>query len=502
MNSSFEEKNRQVVPIWRSYKNTILLDGLNSNKSERYEHNYINNELKERIKEWNENQTIPFASDLLSTSFVFNRPETAIDAAEYILRNRNKASNFSINLAETILGNNEDKKICEITPSHTTPNRDIHYYKIQKLKSRLVKDPYDTIARTDIAREYAVLGVLNKAKKSIEIASRLSPNNRFVLRSSARLYLHLDDPCNAQYLLNNSNLIEYDPWIIASEIAIADITHKTSNHIKEGRRILLSKNYSPSQLTELASAIGTLELQSGKHKQAKKLFKMSLVDPNDNAVAQALWASRHLKLIDYVDSYLLLPCTYEARAYSYHKTGKWKDAMSEAVKWLHDQPFSSRPAVTGSYIASTNLENHPMAEEIAKYGLASNPDDTLLLNNLTYALINQNKIEEAEKVFSRIDVNALDHSEEIVWNATYGLINFRKKNIDMGRALYKNAIEIADRYNYNKHKTLASIYLAREEILSKTDYSEQAIRFAREASQTTNDIEIQTVFDNVCRLIE
>jgi hypothetical protein len=52
-------------------------------------------------------------------------------------------------------------------------------------------------------------------------ALQLAPQNRHVLRSAARLFLHVGDPECAHDLVARNDATKNDPWLIAAEIAIA-----------------------------------------------------------------------------------------------------------------------------------------------------------------------------------------------------------------------------------------------------------------------------------------
>jgi tetratricopeptide (TPR) repeat protein len=262
--------------------------------------------------------------------------------------------------------------------------------------------------------------------------------------------------------------------------------------------MLQSASYLPSQITELASVIGTLELKSGKVKAARKLFQKALDDPNDNVVAQAYWASRRLKAFDLDERYLKVPLSFEARYISFSQANEWEKAVRETWRWLFDQPFSARPAIQGSYLAGVALENYIESEEIAKCGLIANPNDPILLNNLAFALANQdNKIGEAEEVFSRIETAGLELHKKIVWNATKGLIMYRKGFKGEGREYYLKAIKMATDVGYNELRARAAIYLAREEKLSNSPLAKNAIQDAIEYSKGLLNPEIEILLKRI-----
>ena len=67
-------------------------------------------------------------------------------------------------------------------------------------------------------------------------------------------------------------------------------------------------------ISELASALATVEFSENNLRQSKKLIKLSLKEPTENSIAQAIWL-----FPDYVnsqerkESLIDVPKAYEAR---------------------------------------------------------------------------------------------------------------------------------------------------------------------------------------------
>lgn len=59
-----------------------------------------------------------------------------------------------------------------------------------------------------------------------------------------------------------------------------------------------------------------------------------------------------------------------------------------------------------SYYADTALQDHVAAESFARAGLASNPNDALLLNNLAVAVARQGRISEAAETLAKVPQSA------------------------------------------------------------------------------------------------
>ena len=77
-------------------------------------------------------------------------------------------------------------------------------------------------------------------------------------------------------------------------------------------------------------------------KKAKKLFAKSLINPNDNTVAQAEWAARRLGLV-VTEQALKVPLSFEANSTHSYRSLEIENSIQQAMQWLDDEPFSSRP---------------------------------------------------------------------------------------------------------------------------------------------------------------
>jgi Tfp pilus assembly protein PilF len=470
--------DRQLIPRWRNYLTTVELGELSSQKGISLPLPDLEN-LPERYELFKSKPSQIYASDLVGAAFLYNKPEFGREAARYLLADSARNSIISTEVAEKVLGIYKARRESLLLEKHEYFSGFGSNSKIKRLKRAIVRDPRSSIYWTDLAREYAIAGLSDKAKKAMEIALYLSPNNRFVVRSAARLSLHLDNPEYAYHIIKKSPLTKFDPWLVSAEIAIAEVNGKPSKFVKTGTNFLESDSFNPSDLSELASSIATLEAKNGNIKKGRKLFRQALISPNDNTVAQVEWVSRRFHLFEMDVKYLKVPASYEAGTLHYIDSSEWNSALESSKKWLDDQPFSSRPAIYGSYIASTFLEDFLEAERISERGLTANPNDPILLNNLAFALTNQNKVEEAEKVFAKINYNEIEPEGKTVWNATNGLIHYRKNDAINGRLFYEKAIELSSEQNDKRKKALAIYYYACEELRRRAENPESLFQRAQ-----------------------
>jgi tetratricopeptide (TPR) repeat protein len=493
MIESLESKERQIIPRWRDFATTASLGELNAVGSSKRAFDFKTLSFGRRISEWQANQTKSFASDLVGSALFQGKEEEATDAARQLLAPGSFASQMVRRLARKLLKEEDENGTSKESPQDLITIAEEQRIIIRQLRKSLRAHPHNPIAWTEIARSYASVGHLDKAKKAMEVALQLAPNGRFFLRSGARLYLHTDEPDRAHELLRGLEVTRFDPWLLATEIAVARICKRTSKLLKLGHNILRDPNFHPLHITELASVIGTLEFNAGNVKKARKAFRMALKSPNDNSLAQIIWVAEKLRVELVEPRHFNLPLSFEANTIQFTKNQQWEKAMIEARRWLQDQPFSTWPALHGSYISSTFLENYTMGEHFASVGLVANPNEFGLLNNLVFALANQGRTEEAQEKFSRINSNNLNLEKEIIWHATKGLLQFRKGLSEEGRFLYRKAIELASVEKFGNLKAIAAIYLAKEEMLSKSTSSEEARQQALKLSAKSTDPKIKSI---------
>jgi tetratricopeptide (TPR) repeat protein len=436
--------------------------------------------LTENIRAWGENKTLSFATDLVSSAFVVGLPDAAREAAKLVLDDKWGAGEIAKRIARSLLSAPSESTASE---SPRRPGQDDLYSEIHLNRQTLQKDPRNPLVWLDLARTYTILGVKTKAEQALVAALNLAPHNRYVLRSAARFFIHGDDPQHAHQILLGANKTRFDPWLLAAEIAVSCIVDRPSRLVRTAKAMLDSGHFHPSHLSELSSALATLELVYGNAKKSRGLFRQSLVAPTDNSVAQFRWAGQHVGGLELERRYLETPFSFEARAWEELKAKKWQASLSETWNWFFDQPFSVRPVLLGSFLALTMMEDFVEGEKILRLGLVSNRNDPIVLNNLTFALASQGKEKEAGKILSRIDYFALKEQEKVVITATKGLLEFRRGNPDLGRKLYLDAIADAKDPWGKQYRIRASAYLLQEEMIARSTFIQMALgRFLEEAA--------------------
>jgi hypothetical protein len=511
----FEHKDRRVIPNWRSFGRTTILGELNSfqNESEFLEHE---TSIDEYVIDWKLNKTITHGSDLLSAALINNKKEdkNVIEAADFILQCNSNVSVSQISLACKILNKPLEKDISErfsevsLDRLFSLTNPEPIRNKIHETKHLLTTYPYNPILYVELSRYYSILGQENSSIKAMKIALHFAPNNRYVLRCATRLFVHYNYDDN-EYLefihnyLRKSPMTLIDPWLASAEISIATMRDRTSKFIKNGINLINSKNISPFNFTELASSLGTIELIYGSTKKSREFFQKALISPNDNSLAQIEWASTHDRQLDINPANFSVKMNYEALALDNYYNKDFISALDNAAKWFIDMPFSKRPIMFGSNLASTILKDQEKSISFLKAGLLSHPNDPQLINNIAYALALDGKPNEAFEQLDKVrNDNDIEETTYICLTATKGLSYFRSGFPDIGRKLYLEAIERTKQIKNQELNWLAILNYVREEIKVGSEYIIPLMDSVAKIPNDSKDIEINIFKQDILDLFK
>jgi len=488
-----EDKDRKVIPRWRRFSATLARGELTPLTSRVFKPTPDLN-LQARVKDWQEHGSLSFAADLLSCAITLGLENEAREAAEYVMKTCPSCPEATKRLAQRVLGLSRGTEIAPV--SLDMLDRAQTGKRIHEIRQKTHGDPRNVFLWVDMARCYTMLGMKAQAVRCLDVALRLLPNNRFILRSASRLYIHLHEYDLACKVLRASDLVTSDPWVLAAHIAAESIVHKSSRHLKKGLQWLNSERFRPVHLSELASAIATLEIESGG-RWARRFLRLSLQEPTENAIAQASWIVR--KVGSHILEEPVLSAdrpSSEARAWTYSKEGKWEDSLKHACEWLVDQPFSNRPAVFASYIAAL-LENYTVSANLAQIGRLANPNSFALLNNYAFAQAQAGHLSAAIEAYNKINEHTLSLEQRMVWRATGGLLKFRSGDASAGRSLYLVALgEPAE----PKRRAMAMINHAIEESLVQTPEAESFRKEAIAFSENLPDPDIKMLVNRLRKI--
>ena len=466
MAESISDPVRNVVPRWRTFRAAADLGVLEeTGRNAPAAPAASMDEILELRAVWQRRRDPLSAAELVDAALVRGAFGLATEAAESLLRADVDAP-ISRSLASHVLRGEDAGPADPLDLGVEERSKRIAAY---RRRLRLV--PRDAFLWVDLAREYSALGQNRPAERALKHALALAPAHRFVLRSASRFYLHVGEPAVAHDVVRRAPSTPRDPWLVAAELASADLADQGSRLLKTAGQMVESRSFSPLQISELASALATRELRHGTRRLARRLFRRALEEPTENSVAQAEWAARQVQDLDVPEDRLQVPRAYEAGAWAAYLHGRHSDAMAFSWKWLLDEPFAKRPAEFGAWIAGAVLEDFTESYRIAHYAVAANPTDIGLRLRCVFALASADRPAEAEE-----ELNTVDHllrvcppetgieRIKIVQTADRGLIAFRRGQVEEGRRRYLEAFQAASDKDIHDLAILAAIYLAREEL--------------------------------------
>jgi tetratricopeptide (TPR) repeat protein len=157
------------------------------------------------------------------------------------------------------------------------------------------------------------------------------------------------------------------------------------------------------------------------------------------------------------------------------------------------EPFSSRAAITATFIAETIFDDHPYAIACADQVLRANASDLMLRNNLVVALARGGDVSRATRDYETLEKKVSAVSPEATYVATHGLIKYRNGDIDAGRALCQEALESAPA---NRNPAVLTHWL-REEIEAISFNASETIEKLQNIAQAQKDLASLRLLENM-----
>ena len=484
MKGLFNE-DRRPLPRWRFFSQTESSEAhefetpppkISSIDREQKLADFCDKEVR-----WKSEPSWENALELVSSSVIHQREMLAIAAAEQIRDSEESKYSAKI-LAKVALARGRGDPM----PSRSEENTALSSTKrVALLRKRVRSYPRNAIRYLDLALAYSAIGQNQQAKKAIDIALILAPDNRYVLRCASRFFTHDSMPDIALSILRKSTATKRDPWLLATELAVSLMIKKPPRNIGIARKLVSEKPFEPFYLSELNSSIATFELSTGAGKKSRKFYKASMIDPTENVTAQAQWASKKMEYEFVTDVHRRHQLAHEARALQYQTEKKWVEALKNCDQWGKDEIFSSRPFSHASFIAAVPLGDAIKTEEFSVAGLQANPEEEMLRNNLAVSLALQDRPDEADKEINKI-AKKVDDDMEATLRATQGLIEYRKNNVISGREMYMDSILMAKEKKYIRTAVLASLFMCQEELHANTDMASEILSIVEKNITQTN----------------
>ena len=502
MANIFEQKNRNVIPNFRSYLASAALGELGYNSlggRPPMEYN-----ISENLEAWQRNKSIGLAGDLLSSAIVSGMTDLkqAKQAAEFILSHKSIASITQVEIANAVLSNKLGLTAEEQLPkiSKFLDNKEQIYARINKVRKFAIQCGTNAIYMVELSRLYSILGNEKKSIKCMEIALKLAPNNRYVLRSATRLFVHYNKREIAVEFLRNNPSTNFDPWLYSALLATATSLERYSGYVKRAKLLKASKDYSPYSLSELNSGLGTIDYLEGAKKKSKDNFQSALLGPNDNTLAQIEWVNSKEDFLEVEVNNYKLGRNYEALALESYNNEDWTNVVSHCESWFIDMPFNRYSVMMGAHISYVVLDDYSKAELFCRAGLFAQPSDPQLINNLAYALALDGRTKEAQLELDKVPPSSInDTLTKICLTATTGLVNFREGRLEEGRNHYAQAMELA------KNKDIGHFYLAllnyfREEVIANQPIEEELVDLVKGIKTNPKDIPLKIFKEKIIKL--
>jgi len=446
--SDLPDAARRVLPRWRGFEFATQLGELDSASpvTDLTPDPAVAKRIAKLVSDFERDQDDESAIELLNGSFVLGSESQFRQAFSFIGKSNANAP-LVLNRSPDV---NYGPHQSEAPPSD---QQSLIRHEISRCKSRVRRSPRDAISWMELARGYCMLGQITKCRNAVNVALALAPHNRYVLRSAARFFIHANDSERSAQLLRNAPRTKHDPWLIAAEISCSTVANTPSKFMNSVKRGADNRNWSPRNQAEMHAAAATTIAADGSIKQAKKLLRLSIRDPNENALTQAEWAKIQGWGIDAPSvqtSSLLVP---EALALRARQECEWVKAVDNCMKWYSMEPTSSRPLRLAIFICLVALEDGKRALEFLTLHQMLDPHYDRLYNDFAVAHAYCGNVTAAGECLERSVAASnyrTDMAAEVIDLATKGLVQFRKRMYGEGSECYSEAVKIAiDRKDRN-----------------------------------------------------
>lgn len=430
MTSDADYKNRQLIPRW-NLSSTSAKIGDTLDLHERGLDAVDSRLLTKKRDLWLRERSRWAGIDLIGAALVAHLTDDVAVANAVQRLSATKVSNSQRAVLLAAKNDGDAVAIQEAAPAA-----------VRRLRKRLMWSPSDALAWMDLAYSYELHGDRKRAERSIKTAVSLAPDNRLVLRATARLYTHREDPDLALRYLRRSDHTASDPWLLAAEISTAEAFGLRTSNAKRAALLVSEMDTHPLNVAELLGTLSTFEFSHGtSQKWGRRWLRKALAAPNENTLAQAEHlVTRHRLGIDV--GKMTAPLDYEARAKRAHSAESFVEALRFARQWSDYQPLSSRPLLLGSYILSVMMGDHRGAITLIEGARRRITfGDAMVSNNLAFALANEGQTDEAGRQLRRVSLTGLNAGQIACITATRGLIAFRRGESDIGERKYEEAIE-------------------------------------------------------------
>lgn len=426
----FQLPPRRLIPKWRPVALTLKnAESQPSIERKPSEFNGDAEEFEKAVALWRQTMEPGVLGDVLSFTVHPDLQNKAIDIGREAVRVGAKVTTAQVSLIQDVIDEPMAAQL-ENMPFQKP---------IQQLRNILRNTPDNPLALLDYAQFQLALGKEKAAERSLKTALSLVPNNRLVLRTMARFLVHSNEYSRAHSLIQRHPCTPYDPWLIASEIALAEVASTKSRFLMIGSRMANTRHDIHSgHLTELLGVIATEELSSGRLKRARDSQMRALAMPNDNVIAQAVMYRAEFG-IDPLNKTTMpaFRSSNEALTLKAMMDFDPEGMVQHAKNWHTEEPFSSRPIrlLASTYACTGDFD---IALNWVLTGLLADHDDPGLLISLAYIQARRGRDMESFAAMRRVSHISTAYHPYCL--ATEGMIKYIQGRFDEGDALYNQAI--------------------------------------------------------------
>lgn len=479
------KRDRRILPRWRLSSKASQATEFSALRPPAKVLRNVEGQGQQAADDFAKTPTIGSAAEALSYALLAEELNAAVSPAKFILENEDTAPLTLFRLAKSVI---EGRIFNVVEPSNQE--------RIAQTRKLLRINPDNPALWADMAQHHSTLGHKIPACRSMKIALQLAPNHRWMLRTAARFFVHQAEPIIAHKLLANHPQTRNDPWLLAAELACAQVAKRPTRFWGKAVDILKGEVLPPQHTSELATAVAMMELEAGAGKKARKYIKKGLVAPTENTLAQVHWARENKYLNDDPSLDFLIENAKDAFEADYHLNlvnGNLAAALSAAETWQKDEPYAARPCIEIVYVASL-LDNYALSIEKANYvrrldgRIDSNFEMNTIFAKLSSGKYDKNKdIKQIEGIRSKL-IKVVDEDKTSYHAmANLGLWHYRYGKISEGHMLYKQAISVAQKLNHNKAASMAATYAAREAILAREVSADAVFQYAKELAKTNTN---------------
>jgi len=328
---------------------------------------------------------------------------------------------------------------------------------IARLRESLRRDPRWAPAQYALGVAYSISGNVAKARRFFEIALKLAPEMADAQLGLARSIEAMGDRSTSVQLLRTG--VESHPDRIDLREALAWMYLRQGQPVKAQEQLLIAASTlrdsgdHGGDLPRIANNLGVSYLESRNWGKAEASFRLAVslggevhlialnnlgllltrLNRFDEARAEL---SRSLDDGDEATFMILSRASY--------LEGDYKEAANVLEAWRTRGEAGPATYATLGFVLTDGTEEIERAIALLEEGRTRHPDDALIANNLAYALLLTDRVDEASKVLASIgDSRYAAARTNAVVEATEGLLQIKRGDLEAGREKYGRAAEIA-----------------------------------------------------------